>query len=217
MTLSRPADQAVDPALLTRAAACLADGGTVLLPTDTVFGLAARPDRPAAVAGIFALKARPVQKNLPVMVANGDQLAALGARIDAPVQRLMASPFCPGPLTLALALDPARAPAWLAGRDEIAFRIPDDAFLLALLAQTGPLLVTSANRSGQPTPQDLAEALAQLAGAPDMVVAGTVPGATPSTLVNCRHSPPVIERLGAVSAQALAPFMPGAEEGDADA
>lgn len=196
-----------DPALVARAASILAEAGTVLLPTDTVYGLAARPDHPQAVARIFALKDRPAQKALPVMVASTGQLSALGALIDAPVRRLMASPFCPGPLTLALGLDSSRAPEWLAGRDEFAFRMPDDPFLLALLAKAGPLLVTSANRSGMPTPQTIDAALAQLTGAPDLVVEGAASGAVPSTLVNCRASPPVIERLGAVSAQALAPYL----------
>ncbi len=198
-----------DDALLTRAAACLDGGGTLLLPTDTVLGLAARADRPAAVARIFALKDRPAEKNLPVMVADAAQLTAIGALVDDTVARLIASPFCPGPLTIALALDPARAPDWLAGRDELAFRIPDDALLLALIARTGPLTVTSANRSGQPTPAGTEGALAQLTGAPDMVIAGRARGTTPSTLVNCRHSPARIERQGALSPADLAPYMGG--------
>ncbi len=199
-----------DPDLLARAAACLDGGGTLLLPTDTVLGLAARADLPQAVARIFALKDRPAEKNLPVMVTGTEQLIAIGAVIDETVRRLMASPFCPGPLTIALALDSGRAPDWLAGRQELAFRIPDDAFLLALIARTGPLTVTSANRSGKPTPDDTEGALAQLTAAPDMVIAGRSRGAQPSTLVNCRHHPPQIERQGAVLPADLAPYMAGA-------
>ncbi|NIL96277.1 MAG: threonylcarbamoyl-AMP synthase, partial [Planctomycetales bacterium] len=83
------------------------------------------------------------------------------------VERLVASPFCPGPLSIALGLDPQAAPDWLAGREEIVFRIPNDPFLLALLNVAGPLCVTSANRSGLDTEQTVDAALAQLASRPD--------------------------------------------------
>jgi L-threonylcarbamoyladenylate synthase len=78
-------------------------------------------------------------------------------------------------------------------------RIPEDAFLLSLLNDLGPLMVTSANLSGQDTPQTTKQAMAQLNGTPNYVVHGTAKSHVPSTLVNCRVSPAKIERIGAVS------------------
>ncbi|AJE46202.1 L-threonylcarbamoyladenylate synthase [Celeribacter indicus] len=185
-------------------ARCLTEGGVVLLPTDTVLGLAVSPARSDAVDRLYALKMRPRDKNLPVMVADAGQIAALGAEIPPAADALLASRFVPGALTLVFGLDQTRAPGWLAGRAEIAVRIPDDARLLAVLRETGPLLVTSANRSGAETPATTVEAAAQLAGAPDMTVPGSGSAAAPSTIVNCRLSPVKIERHGAIPAAEIA-------------
>ena len=89
-------------------------------------------------------------------------------------------------------------PSWLEGREEAAIRIPNDACLLAVLRQTGPLLVTSANLHGASTPENLAEVLAQLDGVPDLAVDGGILHTIPSTLINCRLDPPVVERVGAI-------------------
>ncbi len=179
-------------------ALCLRDGGVALLPTDTVYGLAASPVSDHAIARLFALKARPRTRNLPIMVAARDQLADLGARLTDAAERLLASDLMPGALTLALGIDSDAAPPWLEGREEIAVRIPDHALMLAVLRLTGPLLVTSANAHGRATPESLGDALEQLHGAPDIAIDGGMLSAVPSTLVNCRHTPPVIERIGAI-------------------
>ena len=92
---------------------------------------------------------------------------------------------------------------WLEGRDEIAVRIPDDERLLAILRATGPLLVTSANAHGSGTPETLAGALSQLDGAPDLAIDGGLLQVVPSTLVNCRREPPVVEREGAIPAREI--------------
>ncbi len=194
-------------ALIRQAAETLDAGGVVLLPTDTVFGLAARPDRPEAVARVFALKARPADKSLPVMVASIAQLEEIGATLTDAARALLDSPFSPGPLTLAVGLNQNRRADWLRGRDELAFRIPDDAFLLELLGRVGPLLVTSANRSGMGTLADANAAAAQLIGQPDLIVMGRECGAVASTLVNCRTIPPAIERIGVIPASALAGYI----------
>ncbi|MCH1531558.1 MAG: Sua5/YciO/YrdC/YwlC family protein, partial [Planktomarina temperata] len=104
-------------------------------------------------------------------------------------------------------IDPQTCPDWLAGRREIAFRIPDAPLLLALLRQVGPLLVTSANRAGHPTPANASAVLAQLTDAPDLVVEGPAGADVASTLINCTQSPAVIERLGAISQAQLAEYL----------
>ncbi|HST64355.1 MAG TPA: L-threonylcarbamoyladenylate synthase [Mycobacteriales bacterium] len=181
-------------------------GGIVLLPTDTVYGLAVRPGDDAALARLFALKQRPLTRNIPIMVASPEQAEELGADVTGPARQLLAA-FSPGPLTLALGLDPARAPAWLAGRDEIAVRIPDDTVLLEVLRAAGPLLVTSANLSGQDTPEECADVLTQLVGAPDLVIDDGPRATVPSTLVNCNLPEPKVERVGAVPAEQIAKVL----------
>jgi len=192
---------------LDLAADCLKAGGVVFLPTDTVFGLAALPGKSEAVAKIFSLKARSSEKNLPIMASTLAQLEGIGAQIDERVRKLVSSPFCPGPLSIAVGLQGDNVPQWLKGREEIAFRIPDAKFLLELLDSVGPLLVTSANRSGCGTEETSEKALEQLSGSPDFVVHGRQCGSVPSTLVNCRYSPPLIERLGAVSREQLSEYL----------
>jgi L-threonylcarbamoyladenylate synthase len=182
---------------------CLGAGGVALLPTDTVYGLAAAPAHDAAVARIFALKRRPRTVNLPVMIAGREQLEGLGAVVTSAAERLLASPHMPGPLTLALRINPARAPAWLAGRDEVAVRMPDHPLMLSVLRAAGPLFVTSANAHGATTPESLADALAQLDGAPDIAVDGGTLSSIPSTLANCAVSPATVERVGAIPAHVI--------------
>jgi L-threonylcarbamoyladenylate synthase len=177
---------------------CLTHGGVALVPTDTVYGLAASPLHPQAVARIFALKRRPPSRNLPIMVADPEDVTSLGAVLTQAAHKLLASRYMPGALTIAFGLDQARAPAWLEGREEAAVRIPDHDLLRAVLRLTGPLLVTSANTHGLPTPESLADVLSQLDGQADIALDGGVLSPTPSTLVNCRPDPPVIERLGAI-------------------
>ena len=180
-------------------AACLAGGGVVLLPTDTVYGLAAMPADEVAVERLFAIKARPVTRNLPVMICNRGQLEGLGEVVTQAAERLIASDLVPGPLTVALGFAGLDRPAWLEGRDEMAFRMPDDSFMLEVLALTGPLFVTSANKHAHDTLQTVAEIVAQLAISPDLVVDDGPRETVPSTLVNCAVDPPVIEREGVVA------------------
>lgn len=190
-----------------KAVEALRHGGVVLLPTDTVYGLVCRPDSPAAIAKIFALKARPAEKYLPVLVADHTQLPQLGVKLSAAIRALLKSRYIPGALTLVLPLDPDKAPNWLAGRQEVAVRIPDSAFLQAVMQETGPLLATSANASGQEPPASVAEILHQLAGTPDYFVDDGPRRGAASTLINCRTTPFCILRRGALSDQALSELL----------
>ncbi|MDR1414243.1 MAG: threonylcarbamoyl-AMP synthase [Odoribacteraceae bacterium] len=183
-------------------------GGVVLLPTDTVYGLAARPDNEEAINKLFALKARPRTVNLPVMVADPSDLEPLGLELNDAARRLLRSPLIPGAVTLVLGFGAGRRAAWLEGRDEIATRIPDDDFLRSVLRLTGALLVTSANRHGNPcTPERVADILQQLNGMPDLVVERGAGKEVPSTIVNCRPSPPVVERVGLIDPAIIKKIM----------
>ena len=188
-------------------AKCLENGGVALLPTDTVYGLAAMPTFDEAVGRIFSLKGRPRDVNLPIMVASPHALQALGFDINEAARRLLDSPLVPGSLTLALGFLDAPAVSWLQGREEAAVRIPDDEWLLSLLREVGPLLVTSANCHGADTPESMEGVLFQLQDRPDIAVDGGFLRSIPSTLVNCRLNPPVVERVGAIPAFAVLEYL----------
>jgi L-threonylcarbamoyladenylate synthase len=177
---------------------CLSTGGVVLLPTDTVYGLAVLPTFERSVDRVYSLKRRPRYMNLPIMVSSQAELEALGFDVNDAATRLLRSPFIPGSLTLAMGFRPGSMPRWLEGREEAAVRIPDDNWLLSVLRRIGPLLVTSANLHGAETPESLTAVLAQLYGVPDLAVNGGILQTIPSTLVNCRCDPPVVERIGVV-------------------
>lgn len=190
---------------MDKAAQILTSGGVALLATDTVYGLMASPLHPDAVARIFALKGRDAAKSLPVLVADAAQIATLGGALTTRTKALLHF----GALTMVLPLTPSPAcplttpPAWLAGRAEVAVRIPDDARLIALLRRTGPLLATSANASGRDTPAEVSGILAQLTGAPDIVVDDGPRTGQPSTLIDTQTTPFTVLRRGALSEAAL--------------
>ena len=186
---------------------CLSKGGVVLIPTDTVYGLAVSPNFDKSIDRLFALKRRPRNVNLPIMVASDDELEPLGFEISESARRLLRSPLVPGSLTLAMGFSSDYRPEWLAGREEAAVRIPNDERLLAVLRKTGPLLVTSANAHSAETPDNVSDILAQLDCAPDLFIDGGILRTTASTLVNCRVDPPVIERVGVVPASEVLKYL----------
>ncbi len=194
-----------DDAGADEAASALAAGRVVVLPTDTVYGLAARPDCADAVRAVFRAKGRPEGLPLPILAADEPQVRALGVDFT-PVATALARRWWPGPLTLAFGFGSEGAPAppgWLLGRDEVAVRVPDHGFLRHLLARTGVLAVTSANPHGAPTLLDAAAVAAALGAAVDLVVDGGRLHDVPSTLVNVRGSEPIVEREGAITAVAV--------------
>ena len=178
----------------------LQNGGVVLIATDTVYGLAALPTDEKAVEKIYSLKNRPRDMFLPIMVADMHDLELIGLEINANAKKIFESDLVPGAVTFVLGFkDDSLKPYWLKSREEIATRIPDNALLLSVLKETGPLLVTSANKHGQPVTQaKVKDILAELNGAPDLIIEDGEGKEVPSTIINCRHNPPVIERYGMI-------------------
>ena len=165
----RPADAAG----IAEAARLLAAGAPVAVPTETVYGLAARADSPAAVAAIYAAKGRPSFNPLIVHVADLAQAEML-AEFDERA-RLLAAQFWPGALTMVLPLkEGARiAPNVTAGLATIALRCPAHPVMRAVLAATGlPLAAPSANRSGGVSPTSAAHVAASLDGRIELVLDG---------------------------------------------
>ena len=197
----------VDAAGARAAAEVLVGGGVAVLPTDTVYGLAARPGDADAVRAVFRAKDRPEGMHLPILAASRSQVHALGVAFT-PAAEVLARWWWPGPLTLALGFaDEASRPAWLAAREEVAVRIPDHDFLRGLLEQTGVLVVTSANPHGAPTPRTAEDVLASLGPTVDLLVDGGRLRDVPSTLVNVTAAEPVVEREGAISRAEVAAVL----------
>jgi L-threonylcarbamoyladenylate synthase len=194
------------------AAAALRSGGIVVLPTDTVYGLAALPHLPDAVQAVYRAKGRPSGMDLPVLAASVEQVRGLGVAFGAAASAL-AERWWPGPLTLAFAFDPGSGrPDWLAGREEVAVRVPDHDFVRALLRETGVLVVTSANPHRAATPLTAEAVSASLGPSVDLVVDGGALTEVPSTLVNLVGPEPVVEREGVVPASDIVDALTGAGE-----
>ncbi|WP_126173319.1 L-threonylcarbamoyladenylate synthase [Altericroceibacterium xinjiangense] len=150
-----------DAAGIVRAAELLRAGKRVALPTETVYGLAARADSAEAVAGIYRAKGRPDFNPLIVHVAGLDQARALSA-FDQRAEDLAAR-FWPGPLTMVLPLKDGVAPAVTAGLPTVALRLPDHPVMQAVLRAAGvPLAAPSANRSGAVSPTTAEHVLTSL-------------------------------------------------------
>ena len=168
-----PIIRPADPAGIAKACVLLQAGEPVALPTETVYGLAARADRADAVAAIYAAKGRPSFNPLIVHVRDVAQ-AALLAQFDDRALAL-ATKFWPGALTLVLPLknDARITPAVTAGLRTIALRCPAHPVMQAVLAQGGlPLAAPSANRSGGVSPTEAAHVVASLAGRIGLVLDG---------------------------------------------
>ncbi|MEI6417659.1 MAG: L-threonylcarbamoyladenylate synthase, partial [Sphingomonadales bacterium] len=161
-----------DEAGIAAAVAVLQAGGLVAVPTETVYGLAARADDGAAVARIYAAKGRPSFNPLIVHVTGVEQAATL-VEISPLAARLMAA-FWPGPLTLVLPLRPGAPVAGLvtAGLDTLALRCPAHAVMQALIAAVGPLAAPSANASGRISPTRAAHVAASLGDAVGLILDG---------------------------------------------
>jgi L-threonylcarbamoyladenylate synthase len=200
-----------DDDAVAQTAAVITDGGVVVVPTDTVYGLAARPVDADAVQAVFRAKGRPEGMHLPVLAATVDQVLGLGVAFGRSAE-LLAKWWWPGPLTLAFAFDDDLSrprPEWLSGRREVAVRIPDHAFLRAVLRETGVLVVTSANPHGAPTPRTAHDVAASLGPSVDLIVDGGQLKEVPSTLVNVALDEPVVEREGAISKVEVAAALAG--------
>jgi len=158
---------------LARAAQILRDGGLVAVPTETVYGLAARADSDQAVARIYKAKGRPDFNPLIVHVANVDQACAIG-RLDERAQ-LLAQAFWPGPLTMVVPrVGAARlAAAVTAGLPTVAIRCPAHPAMRSLIGACGlPLSAPSANRSGGVSPTTAGHVAKSLDGKVDCIVDG---------------------------------------------
>jgi len=182
----------------------LRQGGIVAYPTDTVYGLGASMGIPRAVERVFAAKRRPQDMALPLLVADAAQIAGLTSHVP-PVARRLIDSFMPGALTLVLPASRTVPDIVTSGGSTVAVRIPDHLIPLALIKGIGsPLVGTSANLSGDPSPLTAAEVRSQFGEEIDAVIDNGAPcGGTESTIVDVTGETPVLLREGAVFAEAL--------------
>lgn len=178
-------------------------GGLVVMPTDTVYGLAARGDDRGAVERIFKAKRRPAGRPLPVLLPSVATLDEV-ARDVPPAARVLAEAFWPGPLTLVVPRSDC-IPAWVtAGEDTVGVRVPDHVLARAILRLCSfPVAVTSANLSDEPTPSTGVACAEALADAPDLVLEEGLIAGTASTVVEVRRDGWRILRAGPISEGAI--------------
>ncbi|MBD8907222.1 L-threonylcarbamoyladenylate synthase [Methylorubrum zatmanii] len=194
---------------LAQAAALLAAGRLVALPTETVYGLGADATDPEAVAAIYAAKGRPHFNPLIAHVATHEAALAEGV-FDAAAQ-LLATAFWPGPLTLVVPVSPGGSVCELAraGLDSVALRVPAHGLARDLLARVGrPVAAPSANRSGRVSPTSADHVLADLDGRIDAVLdGGECPVGVESSVVACLGGTPRLLRPGGVTREAIAALL----------
>ena len=193
-----------DPDALAEAARVIAAGGIVALPTDTLYGLAADPFRPEAVARVLAAKGRSAERALPLIAADVEQIARTLGPLPASAQPLTRA-FWPGPLTLLLEACSTLADGVTGATGRVGVRVPDHAVARALCQMCErPLTATSANVSGEPPADDPNEVERTIGTRIDLLLdAGRTRGGPPSTIVDVTGRLPRLVRPGAVSWDAV--------------
>lgn len=207
-------DPSVRADALRHAKDALARGELVVVPTDTVAGIAADAFSPQAVAALLAAKGRGRSAPPPVLISDVRVLDGLARDVPSRVREL-ATTFWPGALTLVCRAQPSLR--WDLGETHgtVALRVPDHPLTRELLAMTGPLAVSSANLTGRPAPRDAAGAQEQLGEAVAVYLDDGSPAAGPddppalaSTIVDATAEPPRLLRAGAVPVERLRSIVP---------
>ena len=190
--------------ILAAAAECLRNGGLVVFPTDTLYGLGAAAANDEAVKRLYEAKKRPPENPLPILIADMQGAAAVAEEVG-PLALRLGNRYWPGPLTIVLKRSARFRSIALAGGDSVALRVPDHAVPRELIRALGePITGTSANLSGQPSPRAAAEVAAQLAASVDIVIdAGPCPVGKESTVVDLTGERPRLLREGAIGRREL--------------
>jgi L-threonylcarbamoyladenylate synthase len=190
---------ASDPHALRHAADVLRHNGLVAFPTDTVYGVGAMAFKAEAVQRLYIIKGRSTDKAIAVLVARNSDLLRVADELTPAAQKL-ALKYWPGPVTLVVPKAPS-LPKAVSALPTVGVRLPDHPAARALLELTGPLAVTSANRSGEPSTLTAEDVLAQIGGRIDLLLdGGRTPGSLPSTVVDCTGARPRVLREGPISA-----------------
>ena len=202
MTMKTEILSANSPQAIPRALEVLRDGGLVAFPTDTVYGVGALVFDEQAAESIYKAKARPVEKAIPVLLGDAADIGQVAEEIPLYASRLIER-FWPGPLTVLVPKKPS-VPRMVSATPTVGVRVPDHEVARALLRLAGPMAVTSANISSQPSPATAEEVHQQLGGRIALIIdGGRTPGGVPSTLVDCTGDEIQIIREGPISRDEL--------------
>jgi tRNA threonylcarbamoyl adenosine modification protein (Sua5/YciO/YrdC/YwlC family) len=186
---------------IAKAAAAVRAGRLVVLPTDTLYGIGADAFDHDAVRALLDAKGRGREMPPPVLVADLRTAEALVTELP-PYAAALAEKYWPGPLTLIGRAQPQLM--WDLGETNgtVALRVPDHELALELLRETGPMAVSSANRTGYPAARNLVDAATQLGAAVEVYLdGGPVRTGLPSTIVDCTGERPVVLRQGALATE----------------
>ena len=201
-------DLTVRAGALSSAAHCVSSGQLVVLPTDTVYGIGADAFDPVAVADLLAAKGRGRDMPVPVLVGSWSTIDGL-VNVVTDQARALIEAFWPGGLTLVVTHAPTLD--WDLGdaRGTVAVRMPLHPVAIELLEATGPMAVSSANRSGQPAATTAEQAREQLGDDVALYLdGGPAQAGVASTIVDVTAEVPRVLRAGAVSIEALRKVVP---------
>ncbi len=199
---------------LDQADAAVKRGELVVLPTDTVYGIGCDAFTPYAVDALLAAKGRGREMPVPVLIGSPKTLAGIAYGVDDRTRDLVDA-FWPGGLTIVCRAQPSLE--WDLGdtRGTVAVRMPLHPVALELLERTGPMGVSSANRSGAPAATEVDDAIEQLGDAVSVYLdGGPCSDPVPSTIVDCTGKVPMVLRAGAVPLEQLREVVPDVIDAD---
>lgn len=175
------------------------NGGIVIFPTDTAFGIGCRIDEVESAKRVFDIKKRDYSKPLLALV-NSIEMARKYVSIPEDVQEKLLDKYWPGGLTVFLKCNLEKVPSIVrSGTDSLALRLPDHDDIRKMIKRVGvPILATSANISGEPTPYSISEVNEELIAKVDFVLTGDCTLKKQSTIIDCTVKPWKIVREGAV-------------------
>lgn len=198
------------PEILREAAECVKGGGTLIFPTDTVYGIGCALEDEKAVGAIYAVKQRPADKPLAIHLAEPADAEQFASELTPAAQAVMRA-LWPGAVAVIVTRRPHRAAAAACDLPTISLRCPGDAACAAILRVTGPLAATSANRSGRPPYCGDPDSLAALPEATLAIVTGPTLHRRESTVLDCTRAGAVsILREGTIGRAAITAALTGA-------
>jgi tRNA threonylcarbamoyl adenosine modification protein (Sua5/YciO/YrdC/YwlC family) len=187
------------------AATVLRDGGIVVFPTETVYGIGASAASSFGPQEIIDIKARPKNKPLPWLVEDDEALDVYGVEVPE-YAHLIAKKFWPGAVTIVVKAASMVAPEFRDERGTVALRCPDHEVVMELIqASGGPIITTSANTSGKPPAGSFDELEARIIAHADLTLdGGETKHGIASTVVDCTGTEPKVTREGAIGAEEIA-------------